>query len=525
MKHALLSLGLLIAGGASAAPDTWKTILRVDPYLANGYFIVDQASWNRMGIDHIAVDIAVVTPQGSGAPTKAVVQSFSITNGFFGKADLGFLSTLSPGQRAGYHLRAYDALGQVVVNVDPEAFGEPGPIWEPACVQGCIANTYSWALHASYCNELGQAYIELRPAINPDGSQPYFFIPEYRWGQFTNQYTPSNFNLPYGGWPEATGDNHNLSCVISVPITSEMRDEQGFTLIPGGMAYGIVKYCGPWDYALSGQGTDHVAMSSTNLCPDLQNANDNLRLLFNGNAHVQQLMAYNGGTPPLECHPMFPFGSADDVNQWGGVFAECTALTVYSDEYPDGTVDILGWTLELVDCAVSVTSERPYDFGFGLSVSVDEVTPDGAKPVVAVALPFGKDPKLVSMPKTPLQPGLYEFTVVMRNGDVLRHFEQFTAPVVLNSHFAAFANANIYPVPVKGNEFAVEFNLAYPLQINILITDNEGHQYLNKQVDFDTAGLNKFVVNTNNSWHPGLYHAVFQFQDGSASSKSFTIAE
>lgn len=98
MKHLFLALALLPTGFVAAQAERYAEILRTDPYLANGFFMVDPAKYQALGLDHINVDIIVATPRVNLPPLEQIVQSFTITNGTYGKADLSFLNTMQPDQ-------------------------------------------------------------------------------------------------------------------------------------------------------------------------------------------------------------------------------------------------------------------------------------------------------------------------------------------------------------------------------------------------------------------------------------------
>ncbi|HMN05933.1 MAG TPA: hypothetical protein PKD45_09410 [Flavobacteriales bacterium] len=50
-----------------------------------------------------------------------------------------------------------------------------------------------------------------------------------------------------------------------------------------------------------------------------------------------------------------------------------------------------------------------------------------------------------------------------------------------------------------------------------------GKEYYTKTVNFDQAGRNKHVVEMGNAWPNGIYHAIFQYGDGSSTTKSFSV--
>ncbi|MBL7962708.1 MAG: hypothetical protein JNM31_02575 [Flavobacteriales bacterium] len=107
----------------------------------------------------------------------------------------------------------------------------------------------------------------------------------------------------------------------------------------------------------------------------------------------------------------------------------------------------------------------------------------------------------------------------------MRKYVAFDEAVVLNSNFASFADITIYPVPVVEQTFSIDFDLLVPLNINLNIVNNMGVVYHTKQLQFAQAGLNKYVVNLSGSWPSGLYHAIFNYPDGSSETRSFNVAQ
>jgi hypothetical protein len=83
---------------------------------------------------------------------------------------------------------------------------------------------------------------------------------------------------------------------------------------------------------------------------------------------------------------------------------------------------------------------------------------------------------------------------------------------------------NIYPVPVRDQIFALDFDIAWPMEIAMTIVNNTGAPYLAETLSFELAGRNKHVVKMQTPWPAGIYHAIFQFSDGSTTSRTFTVA-
>lgn len=191
----------------------------------------------------------------------------------------------------------------------------------------------------------------------------------------------------------------------------------------------------------------------------------------------------------------------------------------------NGNVDLIAWPIAVTECATSPLTELPYSFDQITSIYIDpSTTTTPGTHTLQVNVDGVNDPRLVRIPKTTIQPGLYEIKVVLKDGRVLRHYEDFAAPITINSRFASFVDENIYPVPVTGNRFAVDMDLLFPMIINFTVVDNMGTPKYNATWTFPQAGRNKQVIDMNPLWNNGLYHAIFQFPDGSSDTKQFNIA-
>ncbi len=188
-------------------------------------------------------------------------------------------------------------------------------------------------------------------------------------------------------------------------------------------------------------------------------------------------------------------------------------------------MDILEWTVSVISCDGDYTVINHELLSEARTVFVDHWGDHEINRVLTVEIGDGKDPKLVTVPRTPLEPGLYEFTIVKNDGTMIRQYQDFSAPLTITADFSSFVGINIYPVPVKGQEFAIDFDLDLPMEIGLSIVNNMGVPYFAKQLSFPVAGKNKFVVQMQSSWPSGIYHAIFQYGDGSSSSLNFTVAE
>jgi hypothetical protein len=264
----------------------------------------------------------------------------------------------------------------------------------------------------------------------------------------------------------------------------------------------------------------------------------NLLASYNSDDLVENAIATLNPSPgTLNC----PNGSLSSVSDspGSGPSAGCSWIPFLMNsavEDADGNVEIIEEVLYALHC-----EEGGSGSSWPSSASVNEMLSrvggivirlwaDGrATDVVNIPIPKtadGKaiDPKLIKVVKAELAPGLYEVVVPLNNGRIFRHFEQVDQTIVVGASFASFVQMNIYPVPVRDQIFALDFDMAWPMDITMTIVNNTGAPYLSETLSFELAGKNKHVVKMQSPWPAGIYHAIFQFSDGSTTSRTFTVA-
>lgn len=455
----------------------------------------------------------LATPNTSGGITKQTIQSFSITNGFQGHADMAFLQTLQSDQRVYYRLRGYTVTGSVPIDFEGLEVGG-GDAWPVVCKQTCISTNYAWSIPVQTSN--GQLIMDLRDAV-VNGSPAYFYVKYDDWAQFKLQYSPTDFHIQCAAEWDAIPYLAPTEVLFVPNSSSDFRDIAGFEFGTGysGGAYAVAKHPWPWWGPLLE--TNVMIDESSTYCV----SNDLIRTVFNSDGAIQNaLMQYDLDSVTCDAIP----GGGGGVT-WGGSFTSCTSMTTLESVVDEnGNIDVMNWVTELVDCATG--SNGTYLWDDVLMVMVDPIDPTATgpgTPVLQIQIDGVKDPRLVKVPRTVVQPGLYEAKVILKNGQILRHFEEFTAPVVFNSRFASFVDVNIYPVPVTGKRFAVDFELLYPMMMGLTILDNVGNTMYAANYQYAQPGRHKEVVEMNPLWNNGLYHAVIQYPDGSSETVHFNV--
>jgi hypothetical protein len=352
MKKLLLVLAVTSAGLVNAQVSRWSDVLRTDPYLSNGYFIINPTKYQSLDLDHINIDMILATPNTSGGITKQTIQSFSITNGFQGHADMAFLQTLQSDQRVYYRLRGYTDTGSVPIDFEGLEVG--GQSLPRVCGQTCLSTNYSWTIDV-YASG-GEAIMEMRDGT-VNGSYDYFYIKDANWPQFTQQYTSTTFGMHDGGsWSDILDLNLTTE-VVHLPVSApDFRNEVGVPFGTGysGPAYAVAKHAWPWEGPVL---QSNVLINNSGVwCSE--GGSDIIRSLFNADGAVQNSLAQYG-LSPIACNALpGPWGGIT----WGGSFTSCTSVTTLESVVDEnGNIDVMNWVTELVDCATGSNGTYLWD--------------------------------------------------------------------------------------------------------------------------------------------------------------------
>lgn len=347
MRYTLLPIAVLMAA-TLFAQDQWRQILCTNPYLSNGYFIVNQQERQQLNIERLDVDIRMATWMSDGSLQSESLQHLSIEDNFYGKADLSFLDSIQTNQWAYYHLAAYNHASDQVIDYEGLPPGG-GTSWPEQCRQTCNAPSYSWTLHLY--SDGAQSQIYLLPGY-ANGSNFYFYVKQSDWPQFTNQYDPLSFGI-WNDWSTLTASNYQGQDVIHYtggpddPLPAGARDIDSY-LIPtsdldvGG--YAVAKLLGPWamgDLLVTGA----ISSGPAQLC-GTPSESDLLRQAFNSDPNV---MAHLEGRPLLTCSGML---NIDDGGNWNGNSSNffCTALTAIQEADENGELQVLDWIESVTQC-------------------------------------------------------------------------------------------------------------------------------------------------------------------------------
>ncbi len=500
----------LLFSFAAFGQDDFERVLMTNPFMTNGFFIVDDAKRQQLGATNVEVEIIVDKPQADGTILHTTIQTLTITpSTYYARADLSLIGQLAIGESVYYHLTATNNNDDVLLEfVHRTEDGNEGE--HEICRVSCEGPSYAWALVASSDQQELHTWIRLVEATQ-NSSYYYFYVKSALWQAFTMQFPPSAFGIPLD-WGVLDQDQYDEYVLSFENAPEYARDYQGIPFGDGynGPCKAVRKDKGPWR-GLNAV-TEDLAGGPSDYCID-----NVLMAHYNSDDNVQYAMI-DGDFDPLACEALFSTGGGES---WGdGGWPWCTEIT-----YSDGTgdIDVVGWVMETIACPNTYEAAYPPGLSAVSSIVIQHWAPMNPSPAITIPIPDGNDPRLVHVERSELAAGLYEFTIVFDNGRLIRQFQDFPQAVSVSADFAAFTEVSVYPVPVTGTTFAVDLDILTPMSIGLTIVNNQGTVYYTKSLNFGLAGLNKHVVRMNTQWPQGIYHCVFQYPDGSGESLSISV--
>lgn len=519
MKTLISSLLLALVSHSGYGQEAFRRLLLIEPSQANGYFILDQNKMQQEGVTKVDVIALVDKILPGGQMERRTLTHFEIDNGHYARLDPVHRIGLTADETIHYQLIGSNAAGDEVVDV--AEIPVRGWAWPAVCRVNCESTSYAWSL-TGYTNG-AQTFIDLQNGSN-DGVPFYFYVPLELWGPFTTQNDWADFGFT-SDWNalRQQADNPNQFQpnweVVRVPAlqgTERMLNGYPVGLYTGQVGYGFRKDRGPWRNL---QAVTNDLAQPSQICMDL-------RAHYNGDGQVLSAMA-TANVGLLTCSPLPGSLHTGSVSWGSGGPSDC-----FNEIHPgDYGYNNAAWADALLDCYSQSTSTGEPGSGGGLGhgglwdvadIVVSAWLPSSSNEVMRV-VPNSRDPRLASVPRTMIEPGLYEFRIRLKNGTILRHFEEVIEQTIMTADFSDFVDINIYPVPVKEQVFAVDFDLDHPMTIIMTVVNNMGINYYSESVQFDIAGRNKHVVKMTEPWPNGLYHAHFQFPNGSMQGRSFIV--
>lgn len=485
-----------------------SAILRTDPFMSGGYFIVDDEQRQALRATRISVDVFINEQQQDGRYAAQLNQTISIpATSWFGKVDHALIPRLPDTDFLSYALKAWDANGAIVEEFSRSQDGGSG--LPEICRETCVAPAYAYAVVAY--SDQAQTTISLVEATT-GGSYYYFYVPDdgpNGWQWWIEHINPSSFGLSYD-WSEYDGNvNQNYVLDINGIAPAGATDWQGYSLAnsPPGF-HAIRKDKGPWrgfvaytDMLIGGAGEYCV---SPGLLTDRYNADDLVQT---------QLIA--NGLDPLNC---VAFLEAGGGQSWGdGSTGVCTEITVPTD---GGSISTNNWVMTTVECDPVATPHYVKNAG----LIVNQWTPTGnGRRILTVPFSGVLEASSVPIPPITLQPGLYEFILIYDDGSIYRHYQDFRNEVTLRDEYADFAQMNIFPVPVTGSAFTIGLELPSPADLELRIVNNMGVEYHAETLRIARDGAYEHEVRMDIPWPSGLYHCSMTYPDGSVDQMTITV--
>lgn len=514
---ALLTASLVLH---TEAQEMWRSLLLADPEMTNGYFLLDNAKCTRSAVASVEVDLVLHELRMNGTYGTSTFQTINIVlPELYGHLDFDLLPAMEPGDVASYRVRARNANGDIITAFDRTDGSLPRT---EICRTTCNSNSYSWALVALEHPDLGNTIIKFREGTI-GGAYPCFYVSGAdMWGAggFAQQYSPSDFCLNGDDWTELLPLDQ-LEIIPGINVAGK-ANYLGYlygpeVTQPNGFA--IRKGLGPW----CGLYAQTEPLLGNDYCDEVSPGV--LQAHFNADAHVQQAIANLTDQPgPVNCQAALLSGGGPGWNEWGtGGVGQCVAFSyTEEDSDGDGIVDIGNWIAETIDCP-PIPPIYAEDLSAVSAIQINHWYTASPHRVLDIQMPDESDPKLLPVPRTQLDPGLYEYVVIFDNGLVWRKFRSYDHTMVISATFASFTDVVVYPVPVDRPTFSVDFETLAPLNVTVTVINNQGTVFYQRSDTFPLAGRNKHVVNMASPWPSGIYHVIIGYDDGSSESIGITI--
>jgi len=468
----------------------------------------------------VKIDLNVLTLASPGVVTERITQTLHITDGFYARADMSVLGTLGENEQLTYTLTGYDEDDSVVERHESEGLIP----WPAVCRETCDSGWWAWSLTTYSDNALAVINLDRGMA----GGSPYFVYCKAGddWTHFKTQF-PSPwefFGIGEDNWsPVETGMYGNYATDLR-RLEAHMVPEgaRAYNNVPLGpvsaptRVMAVKKGLGPWR-RLAMNPTNEISLDG--MCLSGTGA---LRTIYNARPEtIQRLETYD--LDPLMCGGMLNPGGG---TTWGGGY-DCTTYVFYETDPGIGFLDVGTFSVSTIGCVILIDEDNgpmlPHILGFSTGVTISRFEEDRVTHKLNIPFPSETDPKLIPVPKTILEPGLYEFLFVLQDGRMVSRFLEFTVPTTLKADYASFTNVNVYPVPVNDKVFAIDMDLALPTAVSIQIVNGQGTTYYTTDLVFELAGRNKHVVDMAQPWPNGLYHAILTYQDGSSTTRSLIV--
>ncbi len=401
-------------------------------------------------------------------------------------------------------VEAYSAAKEIIISEGPLQVSIGIESYTEVCKWTCNGITYAFDIDQAVHPNGGSSIFSLNTAFDYFNSSIQMAIPYYQYmsptqyQQISQSSSNPNYNQDLANYG-LTNFSINGITVIQINATgSSYHDVQNNVL--SGTVYGVQKTLGPWNGNFIQ--TPNQAFGNT-VCPNDLNWAINLMNTAGGGT-----LFSSHGMPNLQCLPSFdsdPDGS--DFN------AECLLLLQDFILGEDG--DIFDLLSQIEACNSGGSPTHWWEEIDGVLINdLDISTP----PIVINSSDlFNANGEFVS-PNITLNASLYSVGIHLKNGQYIPLVKELKKQLVNSYELANLLDVVIFPVPITGEQFEINFKTQAKLKFDYVLTDFNGIELFRKNFVIQEGQDRNYTIKPKLTMPSGFLVNIFIFEDASVKS-------
>lgn len=489
MKKLILAITLLLCTNIYSQ----EKIIKLMPQMGSGYLVLDKTV--NTNIDFWSVTLIKRTFGSDGSQKDDIIKQTEL----FGTNFMHFSKEITASTDL-YLIQvdAYSAAKEIILTEGPIQVSIGGGSYNEVCNWICNGITYAFDIKQLVSPSGSNSIFSLNRAYDYYNTTIQMAIPYYQYmsdNAFLNIYCPSN------EWSDFTNSCMSNGVTIIGPLNGNSGNyrDATFNLLSGNV-WGVMKTLGPW----SG---NYIQTSSqpfgNTVCPNDLNWAINLM-----NSDGGGTLFSSHGFPNLQCVPAY-----DENTNLPGFDSECLLILQDFNIGVDG--DIFDLLAQLDECNSGGSATQWWE-------EIDKVIINeldrSAAPIFINPADFLNENGGFVSPNFTLNPGLYSIGISFKKGQYIPLVKELKNQLINNYELANLLDVVIFPVPISGQEFEINFQTHAKLKFDYVLTDFNGIELFQKNFVIQEGQNRNYTIKPKDVMSSGFLINRFIFEDGSIKS-------
>ena len=489
MKHLFLTITLLFSIIASGQ----EKIIKLLPNVGQGYLVLDKTV--NTNIDFWSVSLIHRTFGADGSFKDDVIKQTEL----FGINYINIPKEITASTETYLiQVEAYSAAKEIIISEGPVQVSIGTGSYTEVCKWTCNGITYAFDIKQAVHPNGGSSIFSLNTSFDYFNTSIQMAIPYYQYmtdNAFLNTYCPS------GDWTQFTSSCSSNGITIVGPLNGNSGNYRDATNnVLSGNVYGVMKTLGPWHGNFIQ--TPDQAFGNTVCANDLNWAINLMNTAALGTLFSSQ------GMPNLQCIPSF-----DSDPSGSGFNPECLLLLQSFILGEDG--DIFDLLSQIEACNSGGSSTHWWEEID--NVIVNDLDKFSTPTVINSSDLFNANGEFVS-PNITLNPSLYSIGISLKNGQYIPLVKELKKPLVNAYELANLLDVVIFPVPIPGEQFEINFQAHAKLKFDYVLTDFNGNELFRKNFVIQEGQDRNHTIKPKKTMPSGFLVNLFIFEDGSVKS-------